>query len=122
MGYDQENDFDFDFDTQQQHSHHSYKQYQRKVTKKKNESMAIFVSAFFIMLFVFLGLAKQLSPDIDVSIGNQDLTKGISIVFVIIGAIIGFFAPIITLIGLLLFFELIREANNRNNPRKGTFV
>lgn len=57
-----------------------------------------------------------------VSIGNQDLTKGISIVFVIIGAIIGFFAPIITLIGLLLFFELIREANNRNNPRKGTFV
>lgn len=75
MGYDQENDFDFDFDTQQQHSHHSYKQYQRKVTKKKNESMAIFVSAFFIMLFVFLGLAKQLSPDIDVSIGNQEVSS-----------------------------------------------
>ncbi len=74
MGYDQENDFNFDFDTQQP-SHHSYKQYQRKVGKKKNESMAIFVSAFFIMLFVFLGLAKQLSPDIDVSIGNDETTS-----------------------------------------------
>ena len=36
-----------------------------------------------------------------VFIGNQDLTEEISIVFVIIGAIIGFFAPIITLIGIL---------------------
>lgn len=57
-----------------------------------------------------------------VFIGNQDLTEEISIVFVIIGAIIGFFAPIITIIGILLLFELLREANNRNNPRKGTFV
>jgi len=75
VNYDQEKDFNFDFDAQSQPSHQTYKQYRRKVVKKKNDSMVMFVSAFFIMLFVFLGLAKQLSPDIDVSIGSGEETS-----------------------------------------------
>lgn len=53
-------------------SHISYKEYQKKVTKKPNEGMIIFVSAFFILLLLFLGIAKQLSPEIDVSIGEDE--------------------------------------------------
>ena len=52
-------------------SHISYKEYQKKINKKPNEGIAIFVSAFFILLLLFLGIAKQLSPEIDVSIGDD---------------------------------------------------
>ena len=51
-------------------THISYKEYQKKVTKKPNEGIAIFVSVFFILLLLFLGIAKQISPEIDVSIGD----------------------------------------------------
>src|SRR5574344_386769 len=81
MDYNQNDDFKFEFDEQNQPSHMSYKQYQKKVTpKKKNENLVMFISAFFVMLLVFLGLAKQLSPDVDVSIGNDNedsVTEGI---------------------------------------------
>lgn len=53
-------------------SHISYKEYQKKVTKKPNEGIVIFVSVFFILLLLFLGIAKQLSPEIDVSIGDDE--------------------------------------------------
>lgn len=53
-------------------NHISYKEYQKKVTKKPNEGIAIFVSAFFILLLLFLGIAKQISPEIDVSIGDDN--------------------------------------------------
>lgn len=62
-------------------SHISYKEYQKKVTKKPNEGIIIFVSAFFILLLLFLGIAKQLSPEIDVSIGedeNQTATEDVA--------------------------------------------
>lgn len=62
-------------------SHISYKEYQKKVTKKPNEGIIIFVSAFFILLLLFLGIAKQLSPEIDVSIGedeNQTATEDVT--------------------------------------------
>lgn len=51
--------------------HISYKDYQKKVAKNPNEGMAIFVSAFFILLLLFLGIAKQISPDVDVTIGDD---------------------------------------------------
>lgn len=61
---------------QETKKHISYKEYQNKVTKNPNENMVIFVSAFFILLLLFLGVAKQISPDIDVTIGdNSEVTS-----------------------------------------------
>lgn len=53
-------------------SHISYKDYQKKVTKNPNEGIIIFVSTFFILLLLFLGIAKQISPEVDVSIGDEN--------------------------------------------------
>ena len=53
-------------------SHISYKDYQKKVNKNSNDGIEMFVSVFFILLLWFLGIAKQISPDIDVSIGRDD--------------------------------------------------
>ena len=39
--------------------------------QNRNESAVMFISAFFVMLLLFLGIAKQISPDVDVSIGND---------------------------------------------------
>ena len=39
-------------------THISYKEYQKKVTKKPNEGIAIFVSVFFILLLLFLGMSQ----------------------------------------------------------------
>ena len=59
-------------DEEKRSEHISYKEYQKKLNKKPSDSMAIFVSAFFILLLLFLGIAKQISPDIDVSIGDDE--------------------------------------------------
>lgn len=70
-----------EFDETNQPSHISYKDYKRKVTKNPNEGIIMFVSAFFVMLLLFLGIAKQISPEIDVSIGedsNASTEDGIS--------------------------------------------
>ncbi len=55
-----------------QHSHISYKDYQKKVTKNPNEGVIIFVSTFFVLLLLFLGIAKQISPEVDVQIGDDN--------------------------------------------------
>ena len=56
-----------------QHSHISYKEYKKKVTKNPNEGAMIFVSTFFILLLLFLGIAKQISPEVDVQIGEEEV-------------------------------------------------
>ena len=53
-------------------SHVSYKEYKRKLEANPNEGLILFVSAFFVLLLIFLGVAKQLSPDVDVSIGDDE--------------------------------------------------
>ena len=63
-----QNDDAFDLEA----SHIKYKDYRKKVAQKKNESAIMFISAFFIMLLLFLGIAKQLSPDVDVVIGDDE--------------------------------------------------
>ena len=40
--------------------------------KNPNEGLILFVSAFFVMLLIFLGVAKQLSPDVDVTIADNN--------------------------------------------------
>ena len=56
-------------------SHINYKDYQKKIAQKKNESAVMFISAFFVMLLLFLGIAKQISPDVDVVIGEDENTS-----------------------------------------------
>jgi len=52
--------------------HISYSEYKEKFNKKQSDGIAIFVSSFFILLLLFLGIAKHLSPDVDVAIGDND--------------------------------------------------
>lgn len=59
-------------DEPKQHSHITYKEYQKKVTKNPNENTLIFVSTFFVLLLLFLGIAKQISPEVDVQIGDEN--------------------------------------------------
>lgn len=58
-------------DEEQKPSHVSYKEYKKKLESNPNEGMILFISAFFVMLLVFLGVVKQLSPDVDVSIADN---------------------------------------------------
>lgn len=51
--------------------HITYKEYKKKLEKNPNEGLILFVSAFFAMVILFLGVAKQLSPDVDVSISDN---------------------------------------------------
>ena len=63
-----------DENAQKKKNHKSYKEYKQKLESNPNEGLILFVSAFFVMLLIFLGVVKQLSPDIDVSIGdNQEI-------------------------------------------------
>lgn len=52
-------------------THISYKEYKQKLNNNPNEGLVLFVSAFFVMLLLFLGVVKQLSPDVDVAIENN---------------------------------------------------
>lgn len=53
---------------EQQYEHINYKEYKHKLKNKNNDNLILFISSFFIMLIIFLGIAKQLSPDVDVTI------------------------------------------------------
>lgn len=50
--------------------HISYREYKKRLAKKPHQSFVIFVSTFFILLLAFLGVAKLLSPKVDVAIGD----------------------------------------------------
>ena len=56
-------------------SHVTYKEYKKKLETNPNEGIILFVSAFFVLLLIFLGVAKQLSPDVDVSIGDNEISS-----------------------------------------------
>ena len=62
-----------EFQEQSQRPEHiSYKEYKNQLSKSSNENVYLFIIAFFVMLLIFLGIVKQLSPDIDVSITNNN--------------------------------------------------
>lgn len=53
-------------------SHFSYSDYKKKVNKKTNKDMNIFISVFFAGLLVLLGLAKVFSPNVDIGISPNN--------------------------------------------------
>ena len=51
--------------------HITYREYKKRLTKRPFQSLILFVSAFFILLLAFLGMAKVMSPDVDIAIGDE---------------------------------------------------
>lgn len=51
--------------------HISYREYKKRLAKKPHQSFVIFVSAFFVLLLAFLGVAKVISPKVDLAIGDE---------------------------------------------------
>ena len=49
-------------------SHFSYNEYKKKVNKKGNQDVKIFVTAFFAGLLVLLGLARLFAPNVEIGI------------------------------------------------------
>lgn len=56
-----------------QPSHITYKEYKTKLTKNKKQTVTMFVSVFFVLLLIFLGFAKMMSPDVDIAIGDENV-------------------------------------------------
>lgn len=56
-----------------QPSHMSYKEYKKKVAKNKTQTLMMFISIFFVLLLIFLGFAKLMSPDVDIAIGDENV-------------------------------------------------
>jgi len=49
----------------------SYSEYKSKMSVKKKQSVMMFVSIFLVLLLVFLGVAKIMSPDVDITLGDD---------------------------------------------------
>lgn len=49
----------------------SYDRYKKKKVANPNRRMLIFITTFFVMLLLFTAIAKALSPDVDVTIGDD---------------------------------------------------
>lgn len=60
-------------DESTQTSHVSYKEYKKKIVKNKKQSLMMFISIFFVLLLIFLGFAKLMSPDVDIAIGDDNI-------------------------------------------------
>lgn len=57
-----------------QPSHMSYKEYKKKIVKNKKQTFMMFISIFFVLLLIFLGFAKIMSPDVDITIGEENVS------------------------------------------------
>ncbi len=51
--------------------HISYREYKKRLSKNPHQNFVLFISAFFILLLAFLGMAKIMSPDVDIAIGDE---------------------------------------------------
>lgn len=56
-----------------QPSHISYKDYKKMIKRNPKQGAILFLSVFFILLIVFLGFAKLMSPDIDITLGDENV-------------------------------------------------
>jgi len=53
-------------------SHFTYSDYKKKVNKKNNRDVKIFVSVFFAGLLILLGLARLFAPNVEIGISSND--------------------------------------------------
>ena len=62
-----------DYESQQQNntSHISYKDYKKILKTNKKQGLKLFLGAFFVLLLIFLGFAKMMSPDVDITLGDE---------------------------------------------------
>ena len=49
----------------------SYNDYKKKLAVNKRQNIMMFASIFLVLLLVFLGVAKIMSPDIDITLGDD---------------------------------------------------
>ncbi len=56
-----------------QSAHISYRDYKKLVNRNPRQSLILFVSVFFTLLLVFLGFAKLMSPDVDITLGDEEV-------------------------------------------------
>ena len=69
-----------DTDKYEANTHFSYREYKKKKVKKSpNSDVMVFVSVFIIGVLLILGLAKLLSPNVDVAISNNNEENIVSI-------------------------------------------
>lgn len=60
-------------DEPKQSAHISYRDYKKIVNRNPRQSLILFVSVFFTLLLVFLGFAKLMSPDVDITLGDETI-------------------------------------------------
>ncbi len=61
-----------DIDKYSQNSKFKYEEYGKKPKKGANKDLTIFISVFIIGVLIILGFAKILSPNVDVTISNEN--------------------------------------------------
>ena len=49
----------------------TYKDYKNKTEKSQKQTILMFISVFMVLLLVFLGFAKIMSPEVDIAIGDD---------------------------------------------------
>lgn len=54
-----------------QPSHISYKEYKKLINRNPKQGLIMFLSVFFVLLIIFLGIAKMMSPDVDITLGDE---------------------------------------------------